>query len=99
MKSFRDLGIQNTQQGFIGDKIKINKILNRQVVVNDYKIENSKYEKGSGKCLHMQISIGETKHVVFTGSKRLMDTLELIPKTDFPFSTTIVKENDWFDFT
>lgn len=99
MKTFKDLGIAKTQQGFIGDKIKISKILNREVVVLDYKIENSKYEKGNGKCLHLQIAIGETKHVVFTGSKPLMDTIALVPKPDFPFKTTIIKENEWFEFT
>lgn len=99
MKNFKDLGIKSDLQSFTGDKIKMSKILNREVTVIDYKIEDSKYGPGGSKCLYMQIAIGEVKHVVFTGSKPLMDTILKIPKPDFPFKTTIVKENEWYEFT
>ena len=100
MKQFKDFGITAAVQGFIGDKMKMERILNREVMVYDYKIENSRFtEKGNGKCLHMQIAIGEQKYVVFTGSKVLMDTIEKIPKSEFPFKTTIIKINDHFEFT
>jgi hypothetical protein len=65
-----------------------------------YKIEPSRYtEKGNGKCLHLQIEIGQTKHVVFTGSAGLMDQIEKVPRDKLPFKTIIVRENERFEFT
>ena len=99
MKQFKDFGIKPCVVGFIGDKIKIERILNRAITVHDYKIADSKYDNGNGKCLHLQIAIGEIKHVVFTGSSVLMDIIQKVSKDDMPFSTTIVKENERFEFT
>ena len=96
MKSFKDFGIKTEDKGFVGDKIKINKILNREIAVLAYKIGDSKY---NGKCLHLQIQLGDTKHVVFTGSKNLMESIVMVSKDDFPFKTTIVEENERFEFT
>ncbi len=99
MKQFKDLGVTTIVQSFIGDKIKIERILNREITVYDYKIEDSKFNKGNGKCLYMQIGIGEIKYVVFSGSTVLMGTIQKITKEDFPFQTTIIKSNDHFEFT
>ena len=94
IKSFKDLNISVPDQQkvfFTGDKIKIRKILDRQIVVLDYKISDSKY---TDKCLQMQIAMGETKHVVFTGSKNLLDVIQEIPKEGFPFRTIIEEKAD-----
>ena len=99
MNQFKDFGIKPKQQSMVGDKIKIDRIINRQLAVHDYRIENSKYGNGGMKCLYMQISIGETKYVVFTGSITLIDLIQQIPKDKFPFSTTIIKDNDRFIFS
>lgn len=99
MKQFKDLGIKTELHSFTGDKIKIERILNRKIVVHEFKIENSKFAGGSTKCLHLQISIGDVKHVVFTGSTVLMDMIQKVDKADFPFETMIVKENERFEFT
>jgi hypothetical protein len=50
MKQFKDLGIKPAIKHLQGDKIKIMKILNREIIVVDYKIEDSKYE---GKVLYI----------------------------------------------
>ncbi len=99
MKNFKDLGVKSDFQTFVGDKRKMHQLLNRVIIILDYKIVDSKYKENCDKCLHLQLQIGDVKHVAFTGSKPLMDTLEKVPKTDFPFTTTIVKENDWYEFT
>ncbi|MFT3704676.1 MAG: hypothetical protein QM802_20090 [Agriterribacter sp.] len=98
MKQFKDLGIKSITQNFIGDKIKISRLINREIVVHDYRVEQSKYDKGNGKCLHLQIEVDNSKHVVFTGSSVLMDTIQKVPKTELPFKTTIVKENEHYEF-
>lgn len=101
MISFKELGITPSEQKTLtGDKIKMSKILNKPITVHDFRIVDSKYtDKGNGKCLHMQIGIGDVKHVVFTGATGLMETMQKIGKERLPFSTTIVEENDRYEFT
>ena len=98
MIKFKDFGIKTEIQSFVGDKIKMDRILNRVITVLAYRIENSKYE-GKGKRLDLQIKIGDITHVVFTGSVVLMDQIQKVPKDSFPFETTVVKENERFEFT
>jgi len=101
MKSFSQFNIKPTSRGFEGDKIKMSKILNREIVVHDYKIEDSKVfkDRGSGKCLHLQISFNKEKHIVFTSSSGLIDAIQQVPATDFPFTATIIQEGERFLFT
>lgn len=74
------------------------KILDKQIIVHDYDIKPSKFGD-SDKCLHIQISLNDKKHVVFTGSQYLMDTLERVGKSKLPFTTTIIEEEKRFEFT
>jgi hypothetical protein len=93
---FSDLGIKTVTSHFIGDKIKISKVLNREIKVLDYTVKPSNFK---GNCLQIQIELNGTKHVVFTGSTILIDTIEKIPKSAFPFLTTIVEESEHYEFT
>lgn len=97
MRSFKEFGIKIENNSFIGDKVKITKILNKEIIVNAFKIDNSKFN--DGKCLHLQIEMNTIKHVVFTGSTMLAEAIQQVPKEGFPFSTTIVSENDMYFFT
>jgi len=101
MKNFSQFNIQPTAKGFEGDKIKMSKILNREIVVHHFKIEDSKVfkEKGSGKCLHLQISFNNEKHIIFTSSSGLIEVIQKIPENGFPFTTTIIQENERFLFS
>lgn len=101
MNQFSQFNIKAPERGFEGDKIKISKILNREIVVHRYKIEDSKIFKksGSDKCLQMEISISGQKHVLFTGSVGLIETIQKIPDNGFPFKTTIIEENDRYLFS
>ena len=103
MNNFSQFNIKVESQAFEGDKIKMSRILNREIVVHHFKIEDSKVksfqEKGTGKCLHLQISFDNRKHVVFTSSSGLIEVIQKVPKDGFPFTTTIVEENDRYQFT
>lgn len=100
MKKFNEFNITQESKSFTGDKIKMSKILNKEIVVCDFKIVESKYaEKGNGKCMHLQIEINGNKHVVFTGAVSLAEAIQQVPKDGFPFCTTIVEENERFLFT
>lgn len=101
MKDFKELNIVTEENGFIGKKIEMYKVLNCKIVVHKFKIEASKFDKGkgNGKCLYLQIGIDNVMHVVFTGSVKLQNVVTQLKEEDFPFTTTIVKENDSFKFT
>jgi len=103
MNKFNQFGLKPPARGFEGDKLKISKILNREIVVHDFRIEDSKIDafrkQGSGKCLILQISFNGEKHILFTSGSSLIDVIQQIPETGFPFTTTIIQDNDRFNFT
>lgn len=99
MKEFKELDL-NAGVRFIGEKIKIHKILDKKIIVHDYKVGPSKYKVGT-QCLSLQIEISDEKRVVFTSASVLIELLEQTNRaTDFPFKTTIVREveNGPFEF-
>ena len=98
MNNFKDFGIKPKLNTFLGDKIKIDRILNREITVSNYKIEDSKRKPGT-KLLTLQIEKEGTKHVIFTGSTILADMIQQVPKENFPFKTTIIKESEHLEFT
>jgi len=100
MNSFKDFNIEVHTNGFVGDKIRIDKIINREIVVHGHKIEDSKYpDKGNGKRLVLQIKVGGNDHIIFTGSITLMDQIKQVAHDKYPFTTTIVRENDRIQFS
>jgi len=99
MKKFKDFGIKVSTQNFTGEKIKISKILNKEVQILGYKIGPSKYAKEAGdKCLHLSIQFGGKTHLVFTGSKYLIEGIQQVPQNEFPFEATIIEENESYQF-
>ncbi len=98
MKPFSAFGITPASEGFIGDKIKMAKVLNLEIEVHKFKIEDSTKKPGT-KYLNLQISVAGTKHVLFTGSSILMDMIKRVPAEGFPFTTRIIEDNERFQFT
>lgn len=97
MKQFNELGIQDEKKGLVGDKIKVERILDKKITVIDFDIVDSKFE---GMRLQMQIEYNGDKRVIFTSAKRLISTMEKVDKAHLPFSTTIRKQDDdTFKFT
>jgi hypothetical protein len=98
MNRFSQFNIKAPARGFEGSKIKISRILNKEIVIHDFKIEESKVQefkdKGSGKCLYLQISFNNEMHVVFTSGGGLIETIQQVPKNSFPF-TSIYLHNDY----
>jgi hypothetical protein len=99
MTDFKEFGIKLARKNFIGDQIQIKKVLNKEIIVHDFKIVDSTKVEGS-KCLHLQLSVGGTKYVLFSGSKYLIEGIQLVPAERFPFTTTIIEEEDGsFEFS
>jgi RNA-directed DNA polymerase len=100
MKKFSDLGIAPPAENFAGDKIKMNRILNKPIVVHKFKIEKSNFpEKGNGMRLTLEIEFNSARHIIFTSSIRLQQQIANCKPEDFPFETTIVPDNESFLFT
>jgi len=100
MKSFKDFGIEPQTKGFEGDKIKIDRILNKEIIVKRHRIDTSKYkDKSNGRCLVLEIEVDGQNRIVFTGSTVLQELIQKVPESGFPFRTKIVKDNERFEFT
>lgn len=95
MKSFKDFRITPMpKKNFEGKKLKIANVLNVQIAVLDYKIEASNYGEPGTKRLTLQIEIKGEKRIFWTSSKALLHDIQLIPATGFPFTTTIIEQED-----
>lgn len=103
MNKFSQFNIKTPEKGFEGDKIKMSKILNREIVIHDFKIENTKIEefrkKGSQVYLHLQISVNNTMYIVFTSGSALIETIQKVPRDKFPFTATIIEDNSKYLFS
>jgi hypothetical protein len=79
-----------------GDKLKLDDILNQEITVVGYRIQNSRYSKNaSGKYLTLQFELYSERHVVFTGSDVLISQTEKYHH-EIPFITTIRKVNRYY---
>lgn len=83
-----------------GTKMRLDDILNRQIVITAYDIKSSRYTKNkSGKYLTLQFyMVGDPPdqlHIIFTGSDVLIDQLERYASY-MPFRTTIKKINRYY---
>jgi hypothetical protein len=93
-KRFSDFAKEH--QPLDGAKLKIEDILNKEILLLDFRVKPSKYEKNG--CLTLQFMIGEETHVVFTGSTVLTDQI-MGYKSELPFYTTIKKIDRYYTFT
>lgn len=94
MKKFSDFATGDT--AITGDKIKLENILGKEIVVKGYKISDSKYN--NGQLLTLQFDLEEKEYIIFTGSSVLMEQVEKY-KDEIPFITKIEKINKFYSFT
>lgn len=101
MANFSEFNIVIETKSFEGDKIKMSRILDKEIMVHHYKIEDSKCfaDKGTGKCLQLQITFNNEKRVVFTSGVYLIEQIKQVPESGFPFTAIIVQQNERFKFT
>lgn len=101
MKKFSDFNIEPASLLFEGKKIGLEEIFNVTIIVNAFKIEDSKYmgKNKSNKRLVLSIKINDINYIVFTGSENLMAMIQLVPEDGFPFETIIKKREKRFKFT
>lgn len=81
-----------------GKRICIDDILNCEIIINDYSITKSKFNKGNGNYLTIQIILKEERRVIFTGSEILMKQIEKY-KDKLPYLAVIKRINRYYTFT
>jgi hypothetical protein len=98
MKKFSDFA---EMQALEGEKLRLDDVLNKPVIITAQRITASKYSKNeSGKYLTLQFHFpneNETK-ILFTGSDVLISQIEDY-KEEIPFEATIKKINRYYTFT
>jgi hypothetical protein len=85
------------EEAFDGDKIRLDEILNKEVLVIGFKIGDSHQKKGT-QYLTIHFELDSEKHVTFTGSVVLMDQLKKY-ESHLPFLTVIKKINRHYTFS
>ena len=93
MKKFSDFSKEKILDG---DKIKLDDVLNKEIIIIGYSIKSSKLKEG--KYLTLQIEFADKKHVIFTGSEVLIKQIEKY-QSEIPFQTTIRKINKYYSLT
>jgi hypothetical protein len=73
-----------------GEKVKIENILNQEILITGYRVNESKFKSNSPRCLTVQFMKDETQHVIFTGSAVLINQQEKYGK-EIPFLATVRK--------
>lgn len=82
-----------------GSKLKIEDILNQDILIIGYRVTDSKFKDGkSSSCLTIQFEMSEERHILFTGSRILLEQIEKY-KAHIPFLATIKKVDRYYTFT
>lgn len=95
MKKFSDFAKEDLP--FAGDKVRINDILNKEIIIVKYHVRPSKYKDKVSEYAIVQFKEteeGETK-VFFTGSQVIIDMLRRYEE-ELPFATTILKIDRYY---
>lgn len=80
-----------------GNKKRLDEILNREIIITDFRITQSKRREGT-ECLQIQFLMDSEPFVVFTGSAVLSDQIQST-RDHIPFRTTIVKIDKYYSFS
>lgn len=90
---------QDDEQPLDGEKVKLDHLLNKEIIVCKFKIRKSKYDK-SPNCATVQFyePTNKVKRIFFTGSNVLVDLLDKY-KDKVPFKTVIKKIDRYYTFT
>lgn len=82
-----------------GIKKYLNDILNREILVTDFRITKSKHREGT-ECMQFQFKMDGVVCVAFTGSVVLIDQIQSARDSGkMPFVGTIVKIDKYFSFS
>ena len=80
---------------FCGKKVRIDDVLNKPIVVKNFRITPSKFH---GECVSMQIEYNGKERVIFTGSVTLANQCRRY-EDKMPYLTTIIKTHRYYSMS
>ena len=81
-----------------GQKRHLSEILDKEILITDFKIKQSKRRAGT-ECLQLQFVLNGDVFVLFTGSSVLIDQIKIAhEKQSIPFYATVVKIDKYYSF-
>lgn len=96
MKRFSDF---STSDGLlIGDKVKLDSILGKEITIKGYKVSDSKYNNGNSKVLTIHFELNGIDYILFTGSRVLISQTEKYAE-EIPFLAKIEKLNNFYSYS
>ena len=84
-------------KSFDGEKKKLNDILNKEILILDFKVKDSKHRIGS-KYITIQFRENNENFIVFTGSIVIINQFEKY-KDNIPFYTIIKRIDKYYTLT
>jgi len=98
MKHFAEFSTE--EKPLDGDKIRIDEVLNCELIVCAYKIGKSKFNDNKGMYVTLQIKLmnDDMPRVIFTGSDVIAEQCRKYDN-NIPFIATIKKINKYYTFT
>ncbi len=99
MKKFSEFSEEQTP--LEGEKIRLDDVINQEVIVCSYKVSKSKFsENKAGKYVTIQVKFSQVDmpKVIFTGSEVLATQCQKY-HANMPFATIIRKINKYYTFT
>lgn len=80
-----------------GVKKRLDEILNREILITDFRVTNSKQQQNR-QCLQMQFVLNNEVCVCFTGSSVLLNQIQEA-KDNIPFYATVVKIDRYYSLS
>lgn len=81
---------------FEGDKIRIDDLLNKELLILGFKVRDSKQKKDTS-YVTIQFKLGDEEHIMFTASQVIIDQLSKY-KENIPFYAIIKKIDRYYTF-
>ena len=95
MKRFSDFADKSS--AITGDKIKIKDVLEKEIIIIGYRVNDSKQKVGT-KVLTLQFKLNGEERILFTGSTVLIEQIEKY-SDEIPFTTKIEQIDKFYTFT
>ena len=82
-----------------GPKIKIEDVVNKEILVTGCKLRKSRYgSETAPECLTLQFEVDGQRHIIFTGSVILIEQMQKY-QGEMPFLTVIKKIDKYYTFS
>lgn len=95
MKKFSDFA---KEQVLDGDKLKLDDVLDKEIIVLGYQVNKSRYKGNNDTCLKLQFELDGAHYILFTGSTVLINQIEKY-QDEIPFRAVIKKIDKYYTFS